>query len=126
MDPNNVSVGLAFIAGIVSFLSPCVFSLVPAYVGYLGSRTITPEGVAIENRWETVAHGLAFVLGFSAVFVALGMAASAVGLILYDARGLLTKIGGVIVILFGLHTMGAIHIPFLDYDTRRQQAPNRR
>ena len=79
MDPNSVSVGLAFVAGLVSFLSPCVLALVPAYVGYLGSRAITPYGTTVEDRWGTVAHGLAFVLGFSAVFVALGAAAGALG-----------------------------------------------
>lgn len=126
MDPNSVGLGLAFIAGFVSFLSPCVLSLVPAYVGYLSSRAITPDGMIVENRWGTLAHGLAFVLGFSVVFVALGAAASALGTALFEARGLLTKIGGVIVILFGLHTMGVIHIPFLEYDTRRQQVPDRR
>lgn len=126
MDPNHLSFGLAFVAGLVSFLSPCVLSLVPAYVGYLGSRAITSNGETLENRWGTVAHGLAFVLGFSVVFVALGAAASALGAALFEARGLLTKIGGVIVIVFGLHTMGIIHIPFLEYDTRRQQAPDRR
>ena len=126
MDPNSVSVGLAFVAGLVSFLSPCVLALVPAYVGYLGSRAITPYGTTVEDRWGTVAHGLAFVLGFSAVFVALGAAAGALGTVLFEARGLLTKIGGLIVIVFGLHTLGLIHIPFLEYDTRRQQAPDRR
>jgi cytochrome c-type biogenesis protein len=95
-------------------------------VGYLSSRAITAQGEIIENRWGTVAHGLAFVLGFSAVFIALGAAASAVGAALFEARGLLTKAGGLIVIVFGLHTMGVIHIPFLEYDTRRQQAPDRR
>jgi len=126
VDPTHVSVGLALLASLVSFLSPCVLSLVPAYVGYLSSRTITPDGGVVEHRWETVAHGLAFVLGFSVVFVALGAAASAIGALLFDARGLLTKVGGVVVILFGLHTLGLIHIPFLEYDTRRQQAPDRR
>jgi cytochrome c-type biogenesis protein len=126
MDPHSVSIGLALIAGLVSFLSPCVLSLVPAYVGYLSSRAITPEGVVIEQRWGTLAHGLAFVLGFSAVFVALGATASAVGALLFDVRGLLTKVGGVIIVLFGLHTLGLIHIPFLEYDTRRNRAPDRR
>ena len=103
-----------------------MLSLVPAYVGYLSSRAITPSGETIENRWATVAHGLAFVLGFSAVFITLGAAASAVGAALFEARGLVTKVGGVIVIVFGLHTMGVIHLPFLEYDTRRQRAPDRR
>ena len=78
------------------------------------------------NRWSTLSHGLAFVLGFSVVFVLLGATASAVGALLYDVRGPLTRIGGLVVIVFGLHTLGVIHIPFLEYDTRRQQAPDPR
>ncbi len=120
MDPNNVTVGLAVLAGLASFLSPCVLALVPAYVGYLGGRSVTPSGHVVENRWVTFSHGVAFVLGFSVVFVILGAAASALGAVLYDLRTWLARIGGVVVIIFGLHTMGVINIPFLDYDTRRQ------
>jgi cytochrome c-type biogenesis protein len=126
VTPDNIPFGLAFLAGLASFLSPCVLSLVPAYIGYLSSRAVTTTGETTENRWGTVLHGLAFVLGFSAVFVALGATASAVGALLYDFKGVLVKVGGVVVILFGLHTLGIIHIPFLEYDTRRQQAPDRR
>ena len=126
MDPAKVSIGLAFLAGLASFLSPCVLSLVPAYVGYLSSRALVTSGQVVANRWSTLAHGLAFVLGFSVIFVALGATASAVGALLYDLQGLLTRIGGLVVIVFGLHTLGVIHIPFLEYDTRRQQAPDPR
>jgi cytochrome c-type biogenesis protein len=126
MDPSEVTIGLALLAGLASFLSPCVLALVPAYVGYLGGVSISPEGVVVRNRWTTFAHGLAFVLGFSLVFVLLGAAASLAGAVLYDFRTWLARIGGLVVILFGLHTMGVIHIPFLDYDTRRQVAPDRR
>jgi cytochrome c-type biogenesis protein len=126
MDLTNVSFGLAFLAGLASFVSPCVLSLVPAYVGYLSSRALVAGGPTFGNRWATLSHGLAFVLGFSVIFIALGAAASAVGALLYDLQGLLMRIGGIIVIVFGLHTMGVVHIPFLDYDTRRQQAPDAR
>lgn len=126
MDPTKIGFGLAFLAGLASFLSPCVLSLVPAYVGYLSSRAVTTTGQVVANRWATLSHGAAFVLGFTVIFVALGATASAVGALLYDLQGLLTRIGGIVVIVFGLHTMGVIHIPFLDYDTRRQQAPDPR
>lgn len=124
MDPTNVTVGLAILAGLASFLSPCVLALVPAYVGYLGGRSVTPQGTVVENRWVTFSHGVAFVLGFSLVFVLLGAAASAIGALLFDARIWLARIGGVVVIIFGLHTIGIINLPFLDYDTRRAHSPN--
>jgi cytochrome c-type biogenesis protein len=125
MDFANVTVGLAFLAGLASFLSPCVFSLVPADIGYLGGRAA--GGEAGENkRWVTFSHGLAFVLGFSVVFVLLGVAASAAGHFLYDVRNILAKLGGVIVIIFGLHMIGVFRIPFLEYDTRVQTAPDRK
>jgi len=124
VTPGSVTVPLAFLAGLASFLSPCVLALVPAYIGYLSGRSVTAEGVVIENRWETFGHGLAFVAGFSLVFIALGAAASLIGAVLYDLRNWLARIGGVVVVIFGLHTMGVISIPFLDYDTRRQMRPS--
>jgi len=122
MDISQITVWLAFLAGLASFLSPCVFSLVPAYVGYLGGRAAAAG--AERNRWLTFSHGLAFVFGFSFVFVTLGVAASFAGGLLYDLRYWLAKIGGLVVIIFGLHMIGVFHIPFLAYDTRVQQAPD--
>ena len=123
MTAQDVTIPLAFLAGMASFLSPCVLALVPAYIGYLSGRSVTAEGVVVENRWETFGHGLAFVAGFSVVFISLGAAASLIGAVLYDLRIWLARIGGVIVVIFGLHTMGVINIPFLNYDTRRQMRP---
>ena len=98
----------------------------PAYVGYLGGRSVSPSGEVIDNRWATFSHGLAFVLGFSLVFVTGGAAVGAVGSLLSDftIKDWISKIGGVVVIVFGLHTMGVITIPFLDYDTRKQSRPD--
>ncbi len=123
MDISQITVWLAFLAGLASFLSPCVFSLVPAYVGYLGGRA-AGAGSDQRNRWLTFSHGVAFVLGFSLVFISLGVAASFAGGLLYDLRYWLAKIGGIVVIVFGLHMIGLFHIPFLAYDTRVQQAPD--
>ena len=125
MDIANVTIGLAFLAGLASFLSPCVFSLVPAYVGYLGGRAVGGEATE-SNRFITFTHGLAFVLGFSTVFITLGVASSAIGGLLFDLRNVLEKVGGVVVIVFGLHMTGVFRIPFLEYDTRVQQLPDRK
>jgi cytochrome c-type biogenesis protein len=125
MEFTQIGIGLAFVAGLASFLSPCVFSLVPAYVGYLGGRAAGGE-VTENNRFITFTHGLAFVLGFSVVFITLGVATAAFGRLLFDLRFVLTKVGGLIVIIFGLHMIGVFRIPFLEYDTRVQQAPDRK
>jgi len=123
MDISQITLGLAFLAGLASFLSPCVFSLVPAYVGYLGGRAAGGEANS-SNRWRTFTHGLAFVLGFSLVFIILGVAVSAAGGLLFDLRSWLAKVGGIVVIVFGLHMIGILRIPFLEYDTRLNTAPD--
>jgi cytochrome c-type biogenesis protein len=120
--------GLAFAAGVVSFLSPCVLALLPAYLGYLGGRSVAGTGQVVENRAETFSHGIAFVLGFSIIFILGGAFIGGIGALLTDFtfKTWLTRIGGAVIILFGLHTMGVISIPFLNYDTRRQVAPDQR
>ena len=123
MDIFNVSAGIAFLAGLASFLSPCVLSLVPAYVGYLGGRAAGSESIA-RNRWITFSHGVAFVIGFTLVFLLFNIVASALGGILYDVRNWISKIGGLIIIIFGLHMMGIIRIPFLMYDVRVHSSVN--
>lgn len=125
MDIANVTVGLSFLAGLASFLSPCVFSLVPAYIGYLGGRAAGGETTE-SNRFITFTHGLAFVLGFSVVFIALGVATASLGRLLFDLREIFAKVGGVVVIIFGLHMIGVFRLKFLEYDTRVQQVPDRK
>jgi cytochrome c-type biogenesis protein len=125
MDISQVTIGLAFLAGLASFLSPCVFSLVPAYIGYLGGRAVGGEATE-SNRFITFTHGLAFVLGFSVVFIILGVATAAFGRLLFDLRFILSKVGGIIVMIFGLHMIGIFRIPFLEYDTRVQKVPDRK
>ncbi|MBN2548604.1 MAG: hypothetical protein JXB15_05585 [Anaerolineales bacterium] len=126
MDLSNISIGLAFLAGLASFLSPCVFSLVPAYIGYLGGRSAAFATGEKSDRWLTLSHGLAFVLGFSFVFISLGLATSALGGLLFNMRSWLARIGGIVVFIFGLHMTGLIRIPFLEYDLRPQSMPDRR
>jgi cytochrome c-type biogenesis protein len=125
MNNFNVTIGLAFLAGLASFLSPCVLSLVPAYIGYLGGRAAGGES-SVQNRWITFSHGLAFVVGFSLVFILFNIVASAFGLLLYDVRTWLAKIGGFIIVVFGLHMIGILRIPFLEYDVRIHSRINRK
>ncbi|MFN2195417.1 MAG: cytochrome c biogenesis CcdA family protein [Anaerolineales bacterium] len=126
MQFSNITMGLAFLAGLASFLSPCVFSLVPAYVSYLGGRSAASARDGVADKWVTFSHGLAFVLGFSTVFILLGVAASALGGLLYDMQVWLARIGGIVVIIFGLQLTGIIKIPFLQYDLRPTTAPDRK
>lgn len=125
MEFANIGVGLAFLAGLASFLSPCVFALVPAYIGYLGGRTAASARGGRADQWVAFSHGIVFVLGFSLVFILLGVATSAIGSLLYDARIWLARIGGVVVVIFGLHMTGILRIPFLEYDLRPQSTPDR-
>ena len=113
----DITAGLAFLAGLASFLSPCVLSLVPVYVGYLSGKAVGDKSNS-QNRWLTFTHGLAFVLGFSLVFIVFNILAAVVGGLLFDVRTWLAKIGGLIVIIFGLHMIGVFRIPFLEYDYR--------
>jgi cytochrome c-type biogenesis protein len=113
----DVTIGLAILAGLASFLSPCVFALVPVYVGYLGGRAVGGESNS-HNRWVTFSHGLAFVIGFSLVFILFNIIAAALGGMLLGVRTWLAKLGGIVVIIFGLHMIGVFRIPFLEYDVR--------
>jgi len=128
-SPEDITLGLAFFAGVASFLSPCVFALVPAYISYLSGRSVAGgEGQSKVNSLNTFSHGLVFVLGFSFIFVvtgALAGAAGALGGLSYQLSEILKRVGGVIVILFGLHMTHIWRIPFLDYDLRPQSQPDR-
>lgn len=120
----DLTVSLAFVAGVASFLSPCVLSLVPAYVGYLGG--MAAGDTQAESRVTTFLHGIFFVLGFSAVFVLFNILGYGLGRIFYDFQVWLSRLGGFVVIIFGLHMTGLFRIPFLEYDTRIQKMPDRR
>jgi cytochrome c-type biogenesis protein len=125
MDISNVGIGLAFLAGLASFLSPCVFPLVPAYVGYLSGRSAALATDEESSKWIAVSHGIAFVLGFSTIFILFGITFSAIGGLIPLLREWIPKIGGVLVIIFGIHMTGIYRIPFLEYDTRSHTTPDR-
>ena len=125
---SHISVGIAFLAGLVSFVSPCVLPLVPAYLSLLTGESLEDlrENASASLRRRAIGHALAFILGFTVVFVALGLTASAIGSILDAHRMLIAQIGGIVVILLGLQMMGMIRIPFLMMDTRVHLAHTRR
>lgn len=123
MGTSTVGLLASFFAGVGSFVSPCVLPLVPAYVSYLTGRSLgfqqsDGQASARAMRWHALTHGMAFILGFSVVFVILGLATSALGQLLFNYRFYLARIGGLVVVLFGLHMTGLVRIPFLAYDIR--------
>jgi len=104
---------VAAAAGFLSFISPCVLPLVPAYLGYLSGAAVTSSGVIVQDRRITFFHALAFVLGFAVIYTTLGASVGLVGYILVDQLPLIQKGGGIVLVLFGFHTMGIIQIPLL-------------
>lgn len=121
----NVSLGLVFLAGVVSFLSPCVLPVLPGYLTYLAARSSGRE-IRQVSRLRVLFHGIAFVVGFSMVFIMLGATASAIGRLLYAYREWITRIGGVMIVIFGLQISGWLQIPFLGFEFRKHAEPNPR
>jgi cytochrome c-type biogenesis protein len=118
-----MSVVVAFTAGLLSFLSPCVLPLIPSYVGFITGMTVEEaEQGGAGRRWNALLHGLWFVGGFTLVFVLLGAAASAVGGLLREYQIWLGRAGGVLLILFGLYLLGVLRPAFLMREWRVQLA----
>lgn len=120
MIEPDVSLAVAFTAGLLSFLSPCVLPLIPSYVGFLTGMSADELQEHATHRATAVLHGLWFVAGFSLVFVLLGAAASALGSLLREYQHWLGRIGGVLVILFGLYLLGVLRPAFLLRERRIQ------
>lgn len=104
----DVSLSAAFIAGLVSFLSPCVLPLVPGYISMLSGIGMEQLRSGETPRANLFGSSISFVIGFSAVFISFGAAASAVGSFLLQHRNFLTPIAGALIILFGLHLTGLL------------------
>jgi cytochrome c-type biogenesis protein len=104
----NVSIFAAFLAGLVSFLSPCVLPLVPGYISMLSGLGVEELREGRAPRGQLLRSSLAFVMGFSVVFITFGASASAVGTFLLRNRSLLAPFAGAVVLLFGLHLIGGL------------------
>ncbi|MGC1496080.1 MAG: cytochrome c biogenesis protein CcdA [Sulfitobacter sp.] len=109
---------IALVAGVISFLSPCVLPIVPPYLAYMSGVSLGDmSNVSAARRRATIA-ALFFVLGLSTVFLILGFTASIFGAFFLQNQVLFAKISGAVVIIFGLHFLGAFRIPFLDQEAR--------
>jgi cytochrome c-type biogenesis protein len=118
----NVTYFGALIAGLLSFLSPCVLPLVPPYLCFLGGTTfdqLAGEDETPSHVYATVVmSAFAFVLGFTTVFVILGATATIAGQLVAENLDILSKIAGVVIIIAGLHFLGVLHIPILHREAR--------
>ena len=118
MTPS-ISVPLIFVAGLLSFFSPCLLPLVPIYLGCLSGSSLS--GDATPNRWRVLSHALFFVAGFTLVFVILfGLPATILAGTLQAYSSLITRVGGVVLILFGLHVLGIVTVPVLNVTHRAE------
>lgn len=116
-ETAGLGLAVAFLAGLLSFLSPCVLPLVPSYVGFLTGMSL-PEMTT--RRRLALAHAFCFVLGFSLIFILLGASATALGRALRYYQVWLTRAGGVLIILFGLYCLGVIRIGAFQMERRLQ------
>ena len=106
---ETISFPIAFLAGVLSFLSPCVMPLVPSYLSFVTGMSLEDMQEGIERR-RVLVHSALFVTGFTLIFVLLGAGASFIGSFLLYNSDLIARIGGVIIILFGLHLMGVFQL----------------
>ena len=126
MSPADITVPLAFFAGTLSFVSPCVLPLVPVYLSYLSGSSLEEENEEERvGRWHVFSHALFFVGGFTLIFVLLfGLPATILGNALFHYNDIIAQAGGVLVIVFGVHTLGWVNIPFLNMTKQLQAGHN--
>lgn len=114
-EPATLGLALAFGAGLLSFISPCVLPLIPSYLTFV-------TGVGFEDlgnqRRASLVHGLLFVLGFTLIFVTLGASATVLGRLLLAYRVWITRLGGALIVLFGLYLLGVVRVSAFDRERR--------
>jgi cytochrome c-type biogenesis protein len=117
---HQVNLATAFLAGLVSFISPCVLPLVPSYLSFLTGTSL--EDLKAESSGQAKArvflHALCFVAGFTVVFVAIGLSASAIGDVFANNKRIVEIFGGIVIVVLGLQMMGILRIPALMMDKR--------
>ncbi|MBU0779557.1 MAG: cytochrome c biogenesis protein CcdA [Alphaproteobacteria bacterium] len=119
MDASIVpAMAIALVAGLLSFLSPCVLPIVPPYLAYMGGVSVTELDETAAARRRVMVAAFMFVLGLSTVFLLLGMAFSTLGRALLQWQGWFVPIAGVVVMIFGAHFIGVFRIGFLDREAR--------
>ena len=115
MEGPSLGLAVAFTAGLLSFLSPCVLPLIPSYVTFITGLSLDD---ARQSRRTALVHALLFVLGFSLIFIALGAGATALGRVLVAYRMWISRVGGVLIIVFGLYLLGLLNVTALARERR--------
>jgi cytochrome c-type biogenesis protein len=118
---TDVSFPLAFLAGVASFLSPCVLPLFPSYVSFITGISFKDLTVGTDRKkihYLTITHSLAFIAGFSSVFIALGISSSAIGRFFDAYADAIRILGGILIIIFGLFVSGLVKLDFLMIDKK--------
>lgn len=111
---GELSFGIALVAGVLSFLSPCVLPLVPAYLGQLTAVAVAGAGTGRPTRWLALRHAVAYVAGFTAVFTLLGVTATYAAGPLFDLIAPARTVGGVILVILGMALAGLVRLPVLE------------
>ncbi|BCN29576.1 cytochrome c biogenesis CcdA family protein [Anaeromicropila herbilytica] len=114
---KDISILLAFSAGLLSFLSPCVLPMIPAYISYLTGTSIK-ELKEERPKLLTLYKAIGFILGFSIIFILMGASVTSLGRLLTTNKDMFRKVGGVLIVLFGVHTMGFVKFTFLYREKR--------
>jgi cytochrome c-type biogenesis protein len=124
---HQLNILTAFLAGLVSFVSPCVLPLVPSYLSFLTGTSLEDlkTETSREAKARVIAHALAFVAGFTAIFMLIGLSASAIGGIFTNNKRLIEILGGIVIIVLGLQMMGILKIPALMMDKRLHLQPRK-
>lgn len=125
MDSSQLGISVAFFAGLASFLSPCVLPLVPIFLAQMVGQSVAQAEESAGKRLVTFMHALMFVAGFTLAFIALGATASTLGSFLHANQFLLREIGGIVLIVIGLHMTGILKLPFLYWQKRFEFHPAR-
>ena len=118
---QDISFLIAFSAGFLSFISPCVLPLIPSYLTYITGvsfKELTDAETRAKLRWTTASHSFLFIIGFSTVFILMGASASYLGNLLVRYQYWIMKGGGVLIIILGIQFTGVINIPFLQMERR--------
>ncbi len=120
-QPQEITILIAFISGIFSFISPCILPLIPSYITYITGisfKELVDLRSKTKLRWLAILHSFFFILGFSTIFILMGASATYLGQLFAQYQYWIMRVGGILIIILGIHFTGIINIPFLQIEKR--------